>query len=179
MRLSARETILGWLTLVALLLGVSYYFGEPMYKQWREGEGVRQDLERRKTLALAKISKKDQVQKKIERLQTIMPKYPKKTDIRSQFLKTVQRNADKFDLTILRQEPQDEEETGELYSLTVNCSWEGELEAIVRFLYALQIEGAMIDFKQLTITPSRTSPDRLKGNCIIDFAYSRVDEVDT
>jgi hypothetical protein len=63
-----------------------------------------------------------------------------------------------------------------LFETAITCDWEGDLPALVNFLYAQQSQGAVSDVRQLSVQPvgGRDVPaGHLKGNFTIDYAYRR------
>ena len=85
-------------------------------------------------------------------------------------------DAGQHNLTLTRRNPGAERQAGDLYETAISCDWEGDLEALVNFLYAQQAQGAVSDVRQLSVQPvgGRDVPaGHLKGNFTIDYAYRR------
>ncbi|OGV47473.1 MAG: hypothetical protein A2X46_14215 [Lentisphaerae bacterium GWF2_57_35] len=173
MKVSNREIYLGWATLVAVLLAGTYWLGEAKLKEWDEFSTARQALNVRLQEAEVWANRQGVVDKSLDAIRQQLPRYPVGQDVTAELLKTLERTAQSHNLTLLRREPDKEKSVGDLYEVAINCSWEGELDALVHFLYALQVQGAMLDIRQLTITPGQGGPGRLKGNFTVDCAYSR------
>jgi len=77
--------------------------------------------------------------------------------------------------TIARRQTGKEAEVGDVYELPIDCKdWEGSLESLVKFLYDLNREGAMLDVRQLYVRPSN-KPGYLKGTFTLYCAYMRGD----
>ena len=75
-----------------------------------------------------------------------------------------------------RREADAERQAGDLYETAITCYWEGDLGALVNFLYAQQAQGAVSDVRQLSVQPVAgrdVPPGHLKGTFTIDFAYRR------
>ena len=173
MKMSSRELILGWSTLAILLIGGTLWLGAPLFGEWRSFQREQKELRKRISGTNRLLKQQDGIHTRLEELQTNMPSYPVSSDVTSQLLKTLQKAADQHGLILLRQEPESETQVGELYEMSIGCNWEGSLPALIRFLYELQAQGAMVDVRQLTVNPSRSGTDKLKGLCKIDYAYSR------
>ncbi len=73
---------------------------------------------------------------------------------------------------LTRTNSEKEENIGDLYEAAIECNWEGGLEPLVRLLYAIQVQGATVDMRQLTITPGKAK-NQLKGSFKVYFAFTR------
>jgi Tfp pilus assembly protein PilO len=173
MNLSSREWGLVGATLIAVLIGGTFWLGEPMWKDLQNRRDARSTLQDRKKIAEYLLNQQSEIEARWEALRSRMPIYPLDQDVTSQLLKDLQRNADQYNIALLRVEPGDEESVGDLYELSIQCSWEGTLKALVQFLYKVQEDSGMVDTRSLTITPGRQSRSALKGTIVVDYAYSR------
>jgi Tfp pilus assembly protein PilO len=173
MKFSKREILLGMSALTVVLFGLTY---------WLAGSKIA--VQRRLTEDHARLRRQIELHKRIldERavwisrlieLQDQLPVYDEKTAVTAEVLKLIKRTADDYGLDLVRTQPYREEQRGALYELGVSCNWEGELEALVRFLYDLQSQGIRFDVRQLNATPDAQREGILKGSMIIDCAYRR------
>ena len=78
-------------------------------------------------------------------------------------------------MTISRRQPGQEQEVGDVYELPITVNdWEGSLENLVKFIYALQQdEDTMFDVSALSIKPSAAHKGYLKGSFTLTCAYMR------
>ena len=173
MKISNRETLLGWITTVVVLFGVTYWVGQSRFAEWKDVGKVRAGLKERRRIAERLLEQKETVNKDLDEFRKQIPQHPAGKDVTSELLKMLERTASDNGLVLLRREPDKEKSVGDLYELSINCSWEAELDPLVRFLYALQVQGAILDIRQLTVTPGSGAPGRLKGNFTVDCAYTR------
>ena len=173
MKISTRETVLGWLTMVVILFGVTCLVGQSRLAEWKEVGKVKAGLKDRRVLAEHLLDQREQVNKDLDEFRNQIPQHPMGKDVTAELLKTLEKTASDNGLTLLRREPDKEKSVGDLYELSITCSWEAELDPLVRFLYALQVQGAILDIRQLTVTPGSGVPGRLKGNFTVDCAYTR------
>ncbi len=173
MKLNKRESRLAVITLIAVLIGVTWLMGEPRYEEWQANQEESELLARRQAAAQRLLDQTDALDERLATLREELPQHPRDADVTSQLLRNLQQFADQHGLLLLRREPEPEREVGDLYELAITCTWEGELSALVHFLYALQAQGAIVDVRQLTITPSQGDPSRLRGTFTVDYAYSR------
>ncbi len=174
MSLSTRELSLGWITMVTILLGATYYFGQPMTQEWKNSLRARDALDQRQRDAERLLRGRSGIDERLAELRKQLPQYPQGQDVTAEQMRTLDRTAQQNNLVLLRREPEKERNIGDLYELSINCTWEGDLDAVVRFLYALQTQGAILDVRQLTMSPGQGGAGRLKGNFTVDCAYARV-----
>lgn len=176
MKISQRETVLGLIALTAVLFGLTYWLaGSRIAEQRRLGE-EKQRLLRQIELHKRILDEKDRWISRLEELQSQLPVYGEKTSVTAELLKEIKRTADQYGLDLVRTQPYREEQVGSLYELGVSCSWEGELDALVRFLFDLHSQGIRFDVRQLNAQPDARGEGRLKGSMIIECAYRRETE---
>lgn len=173
MKLNPREVRLGVIALVAILFGLTYMIGEPRYEAWKQSSDEVEMLVRRQAAAQRLLDQSDDLHRRLSSLREALPQHAREVDVTSQLLRNLQQYADEHDFLLLRREPEAERQIGDLYELAITCTWEGELRSLVHFLYALQSQGAIVDVRQLTITPVQGAPNRLRGTLTVDYAYSR------
>ena len=173
MKISTRELGLAWATAMVLILAGTYWFGQPKAKAWKEAAKERQDLQGRMKEIDHLLSDQTNINQRLDALRKQLPSHPQGKDVTAELLMTLEKTAQQHGLVLLRREPEKEKSVGDLYEVAINCTWESSLDALVHFLYALQIQGAILDIRQLTVTPGQGGPDRLKGNFTVDCAYTR------
>ena len=173
MKISTRETLLGWLAMVAVLFGVTYFAGQSRFAEWKDVGKVRAGLKERRIIAEHLLAQQETVNKDLDEFRNQIPQHPVGKNVTAELLAMLERTASDNGLTLLRRDAEKEKNVGDLYELSINCSWEAELDPLVRFLYALQVQGAILDIRQLTVTPGSGAPGRLKGNFTVDCAYTR------
>lgn len=176
MKLSNRELALGWMTVVTVVLGVTYWFGGPKAEEWRNARKAMSGLRDRRQMAESLLTRQDSINSRLAALRQQLPEHPKDKDVTAELLKMLERTAREQNLNLLRREPEKEKSVGDLYEVAINCTWEADLGALVRFLYALQVQGAILDIRQLTMTPAEGGGEKLKGNFTVDCAYSRASD---
>jgi hypothetical protein len=131
-------------------------------------------MERDKGLAQRMISGRGDWEIKLDESRGNLPTYGKTEAVGAELLRQVRRLADENRVRTTRMTPDLETNIGDLYEQAIEVTWEAGLEPLVRFLYAVQVAGATLDIRQMTMTPSQG--DQLKGNLKIFFAYQRVSE---
>ena len=173
MKISTREMGLAWVTAMVLILAGTYWFGQPKAKVWKDAAKEREALGWRMKEIDHLLSDETNVNRRLDALRKQLPSHPQGKDVTAELLMTLERTAQQHGLILLRREPEKEKSVGDLYEVAINCTWESSLDGLIHFLYALQIQGAILDIRQLTVTPGQGGPDRLKGNFTVDCAYTR------
>jgi Tfp pilus assembly protein PilO len=173
MKASKRETMLGLITLVAVLFGLTYWLAGSRIAEQRRIKEDKVRLLRQIELHKRLLAEKDTWFSKLESLQAQLPVYDDKTAITAELLKLIKRTADDHGLDLVRTQPYREEQVGTLYELGVSCNWEGKLESLVKFLYELQKQGVRFDVLQLNAQPDAQRDRVLKGSMTIDCAYRK------
>ena len=173
MKISTREMGLAWVTTMVVILGGTYWLGQPRAKAWQDAAREREVLGSKMKEINHLLGDQTNVNRRLEALRQQLPSHPQGKDVTAELLMTLERTAQQHGLILLRREPEKEKSVGDLYEVAINCTWESTLDALVHFLYALHIQGAILDIRQLTVTPGQGGPDRLKGNFTVDCAYTR------
>ncbi len=157
--------------IAVLLLGLTYLLADPMIRQWREASSVRDRLERDRAMVQRSLDRRGEYEGKLKDLRSTLPVYGINEAVGASLLQQVRKLADENRVVTTRITPDVEKNIGDLFEQSIECTWEAELEPLVRFLYAVQIAGATLDIRQMNIAPSQDT--RLKGNMKIFFAYQR------
>lgn len=108
----------------------------------------------------------------------LMPVFGTGKQVETYWLGILDRLAQKNQLSIVRRQAGDERQVGDVYEMPIECKeWEGDLDALVSFLYDLHAEGAMLDVRRLFVRPAGTSgkSSGLRGSFTVYCAYMRSD----
>lgn len=170
---SKRDFNMVMIMIAVLLLGLTYLLGEPMIRQWRETATVRERLDQNRAMVERSLKMRGEFEEKLVSLRATLPTYGMTEAVGASLLQQVRRLADENRVITTRITPDAEKNIGDLYEQSIEANWEAELEPLVRFLYAVQIAGATLDIRQMTVTPSQNN--MLKGNMKIFFAYKRAE----
>lgn len=178
MKLAPSELRLLAFTLAVLLLALTYLALKPSFAEWAAFGEQRLDLEERLEKAEALLDRKPAMEARLDAFRQGLPVFSPGQNAGSDLLPALEKMAPRHGLTLTRREtPEPERQIGDLYETALACSWEGTLEALVRFLHAQQALGPVSDVRLLEIKPLRTSrnepTDRLAGKFTIDYAYRR------
>jgi hypothetical protein len=131
MKISSRELFLGWLTLVILVLGLTYWFVQPRLREWTELGKQRQLARGRHALAQRLLEQKPGLDERMEALRKKVPSYSADKDVTSDYLKIIEQLAKESDLSLIQRRPDREKlpKQGRLYELAMDCTWESDLAA--------------------------------------------------
>jgi Tfp pilus assembly protein PilO len=164
--------MLGLGTLTVVLFGVTYLLGDAKLAEWKEMGKARDAVEREILRARRLIEQRPLREAQMEKGLANLESYPEGEQVAPRLLKAVRDMASVSGLQLTSITPEREKNIGQLYELTIKCAWQGELEAIVRFLYALQSKGVMYDVTSLQVQPTGKS-GALKGSVYVNCAYLR------
>ncbi len=176
MKLAARELNLLGLTLAAVVLGLTYLWLEPKLAEWTEFRTAREDLAARREAAERLLASREEVEARLAEFRGGLPVYAAGKKAEAELLLGLEQMAGQHRLTLTRRNAGAERQAGDLFETAITCDWEGDLPALVNFLYAQQSQGAVSDVRQLAVQPvgGRDVPvGHLKGNFTMDYAYRR------
>lgn len=176
MKFSSRELVLSWVTCVVVLIGISYWLGKPKLETWRELARNQEAVNRRLEISQRLLDQRGQWDQRLNDLRIKLSKYPFDKDVTADYLKILERVANESKLSLLKRKPKTEKHHGDLYELAIDCTWEGDLDALAHFLYALEQENVTMDVEQLTVTLKAGGKGKLKGNFTLMCVYTRIPE---
>jgi Tfp pilus assembly protein PilO len=141
--------------------------------EWQQLNEDISDISDRMQVTQHALSQRDTWEARLADFRQSLPRHAADKEVTAELLKNLEQTAREHGLILLRREPDQEKSLGDLYEVAIHCTWEGQLDALVHFLYAIQVQGAILDIRQLTVTPTDNSPNQLKGSFTVDHAYSR------
>lgn len=106
-----------------------------------------------------------------------MPLFPEGEDVKTHWLRRMDALAEQNHVWIFSRDPGQEQQVGDVYEMPIDVkNWEGGLDPLVKFLYALEhAEGAMFDVQAIMMRPS-SHKGALRGSFTLSCAYMRGDE---
>lgn len=143
---------------------------------WKVAQRVYATAQKKLQEENALIAARDEWTARYDKVRELMPIFPREKDVDTHWLNVMDSAATRNGLAIARRQTSKETQVGDVYELPIDCKdWEGSLESLVKFLYDLNKEGAMLDVRQLFARPSN-KPGFLKGTFTLYCAYMRGDE---
>ena len=104
----------------------------------------------------------------------LMPVFEPGRQVETYWLGVLDRVASKNHLSIIRRQAGEERLVGDVYEMPIDCKeWEGDLDALVSFLYDIHAEGAMLDVRRLFVRPAGNKSAGLRGSFTLTCAYMR------
>lgn len=176
MNLSRREMVMAVVTLLIVVVGGTLLLGRPLGTKWKNAAVQRQRLADENRLSARLIRQREEVSTKLDTIRSRLPRFKPGQPVTAELLKTVKRLADENQVAITRIEPDQEKQVGDLSEVAIDCQWDATLEGMVKFLYAVQVQGAILDIRQITVAPAQSAAGRLKGNFTVFCAFSRTED---
>ena len=173
MKLSSREAGLGITTGMLLLFGLTFLVVTPKIKVWQERIETQKAQVRRIEVSARLIGNRALLEKRMADLRTRLSRYPAAMDVTADYLKILERVAKDNNITLVQRKPQKEKRQGDCYEMPINCTWNGDLDGLVRFLYALDQENVTMDMENLSVSLVAGGKGRLKGNFTLMCIYTR------
>ena len=174
MKITDRELVLGIATMACVLFGGTWFALNGKVEQWKSKKTeifrLREQISRHE----AAIRMQDDWVDDLRELEKNLRAFD--TDQRSvspDLMKTIDIISEKYELNITKTNPMGEKPTGDLFELGLNCTWQGDLSALVGFLTELQQQGVRYDVRTLNIKPLGQNTGKLQGNMVIDCAFTR------
>jgi Tfp pilus assembly protein PilO len=170
---SSKEKNMLMITVVVVLYAFAALCFKKQLGQWKTEQKVYAAAQKKLQDESALIAAKDEWAAKYEQMRDLMPVFPYEKDVDTHWLNLMDSAATRNGFSISRRQTNKEVEVGDVYELPIDCKdWEGSLESLVKFLYDLNQEGAMLDVRQLFVRPS-AKPGYLKGTFTLYCAYMR------
>ena len=176
MRVAPREMNLLLMTLALVLLAGTYLWLEPHVQEWGEYREKQEALEARVASAQRLLDSRGMIEARLNEFSRGLPVFAAGKRAESELLPVLEKMAGDHALVLTRREADAEREAGELFETSITCHWEGDLTALVRFLFAQQSQGMVSDVRQLSVQPSTgrgDPPGQLRGTFTMDYAYRR------
>lgn len=176
MTVSPREKALAALTVMALLYGLLGLGVRGRLELWRTKRAAYGELIARRDAQRELIAQSGEWNRQYEALRELMPVFAPERRVDTYWLSVMDRVAIQDGVSIVRRQVGAERRIGDAFEMPIECKeWEAPLDALVRFLYDLNAEGAMLDVRQMFIKPAPGNPERLRGSFTLYCAYLRDD----
>ena len=172
MKMSARELILGILTVGVVLFGITALLAKPKLDELKEVNEQRRAIINSIKIEERLVEKRVTWEEKLAEMSQLLPMETADKDMDVHWLSVMDRVASKHGVKIKKRMAGEEVQQGDVYELPIECKeWEADLDSLVNFLFELQSEGAMLDIRQLLVKPKGKGV--LKGRFTLYCAYTR------
>ena len=173
---SSHEKALAGIVVMAVLYAVLILvLGDRMTPAyWAQRNAARRALSDQRSEQRALISQKDEWNRQYSQLRGMMPVFDEGRRVDTYWLGVMDKVATRHGVSIVKRQIGDEQLTGDAYEMPISCKdWEASLDSLVRFLYDLHAEGAMLDIRQMYLKPVPSNPGSLRGDFTLYCAYLR------
>lgn len=176
MSLSAREKVLTAVTVCVLLFGVVLMQLRARIELIRDCSKATSTLKDRIELQRELIGASDIWAERYEGMKQQMPVFDRTTQVDTYWLNIMDLAAEQSGVTIRNRSAKKETEVSDVFEFPIEVrEWEATLESFVKFVYAMQSEGAMLDMREMRVSPLPNRPGYLKGSFVLYCAYMRGD----
>lgn len=174
MKITQREMLLGVATLAAVMVGITWWMVESKMPDYKDKATQIERLEQQINLNKSAIKMQENWIDELNGLQKDLRVLDAKIKSPApELMKTIKTISNKHGVDITKNSPRDERPIGDLFELAINCTWQGDLEAVVDFLTELQQKGVRYDVRTLNIKPLGKNTGKLSGNMLIHCAYTK------
>ena len=173
MSLSRHEQNLAAATLLVALFGILGLKLRPGLEAWRARIARLESLRRERTAARELIEMGPQWREHYDEVRNQMPVFGNGVQVDTYWMSIMDRLADEYSVSITRRNVGREARVGDVYEFTTDCQWEGPLDAVAKFLCALQDAGAMLDVRDLVLRTHGNRKGFLRGSFTLYCAYMR------
>ena len=134
-------------------------------------------LARRLELQTALIDAKDDWAARYEAVRDRMPVFSGTEQVGPYWGKIMDDAAHEHDLHIQQRNSKEETVVAGVCELPIEVrQWEGTLEALVGFVHQVESTGAMLEVRELRVSPIQNRQGWLKGSFTLSCAYLRTDK---
>ena len=172
MKMSPREMVLLGVTCTVALGGLTFLLCTPRLAEWKALQEKQEQTARKTEVTQHLVDQAPKWDKRLADLRAKLPAYAAEKDVTADLLIKIEQLATARGLTLPSRDMEKETAKGDMYELAANCKWEGKLESLIRFLFDLQNEDAILDVSQMTASPNERKV--LRGSFTVYCSYSRL-----
>lgn len=172
MKISKREANMVLLA-IAVVLGIStFLFGEARWNEWKEINEAQKRLEEEIAVDERMLEQREEWAEELAELTSQLRTFPPGQQVAPQLMEQVNEMARRNGLSLPSQSPEAERPEGHVFELAIRCQFQGSLESLIRFLFALQSAGPHFNVRNITVAPTGQG-DELRGNLTVDCVFRR------
>lgn len=167
--ISKREHLYFRGVLLVCLLAVLNWAGGIFLEKWKTQQSEIDTLSREISLQERLINNKEEYTERLKSLESQIPTADSAQGLNAKLMRRVQQLAGEHGLNLSRIEPINIEATGELQEIALSCVWSGDLESLLKTIFALQQENFKMDVRRISIR--RVSAGKIKGTLELYGVY--------
>jgi hypothetical protein len=172
--MTPREIVLLLLTLAAALFGATILLARPKFREWQDMRDQKLDIYAQIERDRQLINGRDAWIERLTDLSALLPHFPADARMDNHWLSVMDSLAAKSGVRINQRQAGEEIRMGDVYEMALECKdWEADLESLVRFLFELQSQGAMLDVRNVLIKPKPNG--QLRGRFSLSCAYTKAE----
>jgi Tfp pilus assembly protein PilO len=162
MALNQRERILLGATITVVVVGVTYLLAAPLWRRWQT-VGAKLKTQRKEHDAMvAYNAKQPEWQRAYDQLRQQLGQSEQKFTQTSDVLKKIEEVGGAAGILINARRPMPVVDKGVYRELPVQCAFEADTAALVKFLHGLQTASGFVSVEQLTVAPRADNPSILR-----------------
>lgn len=111
-----------------------------------------------------------------EKVQNQMPVFGRNDQVDTYWLNIMDMAAEQYGVKIRSRSAKNETVKSDVCEFPIEVrEWEATLESFLKFVHAIQSEGAMLDIREMKVSPVPNKQGYLKGSFVLYCAYMRGD----
>jgi len=174
MNLSRHDRALLAVTVFVVLFGIVGAVARRSVATISERRAQAASLERRIRMQRNLIAAEDAWRARYDAVKDRMPVFTPGQQVETYWMTMLDQAADRHGVRIFRHDLRDEAVVAGVCELPIEVrSWEGTLEALVGFIHDIESTGAMLEIRELRVSPDPKRQGWLKGNFTLHCAYLR------
>ncbi len=174
MSLSTREKILAAAAVFTLAFGIVGMQARERLTRIGEKTRAHRELAGRIALQRELIASARDWADRYERVKDQMPVFEPGRQVDTYWLNIMDIAAEQHGVRIRNRSAKEETVLSDVYEFPIEVrDWEATLESFLRFMHALISEGAMLDIRELRVSPVPNRQGMLRGSFILYCAYMR------
>lgn len=174
MSLSTREKVLAAATVFTIAFGLVGTQVRDRIERIADTSRTAKDLSGRISLQRELIASAHDWADRYEQVKDQMPVFEPGQQVDTYWLNIMDIAAEQHEVRIRNRSAKDETVLSDVYEFPIEVrEWEATLEAFMRFMHALISEGAMLDIRELRVSPVPNRQGILRGSFVLYCAYMR------
>jgi|GEM_PF-776063 len=174
MSLSTREKVLSAATVFVIAFGLVGTQVRDRMTLITEKSRIAKELAGRISLQRELITSARDWADRYEQVKDQMPVFEPGQQVDTYWLNIMDIAAEQHDVRIRNRSAKDETVLSDVYEFPIEVrEWEATLEAFLHFMHALISEGAMLDIRELRVSPVPNRQGILRGSFVLYCAYMR------